>query len=127
MCIRDSDRIDYQLSDADSLHMNLGFTRSWFQTPNSYDGQDATAWSGYNCLNLGYSAQCNGLGPNGQVVGSTDQRSQIRTLNIAPTWTAVLNPKAVVTGGVFVRQDQYYYYPSGKDVYKRQIPARRWR
>ena len=107
------DRFDVRPSQSDTFSLNFGFTRSWFQTPNSYDGQDATAWSGYNCLNLGYSAQCNGLGPNGQVVGSTDQRSQIRTLNIAPTWTAVLNPKAVVTGGVFVRQDQYYYYPSG--------------
>jgi len=30
------DRIDYQLSTADSIHLNLGYTRSWFQTPNSY-------------------------------------------------------------------------------------------
>src|SRR5205085_2336823 len=28
------DRLDFQLSNADSLHLNLGFTRSWFQTPN---------------------------------------------------------------------------------------------
>lgn len=33
------DRIDYQLSSTDSLHANLGFTRSWFQTPNTYDEQ----------------------------------------------------------------------------------------
>ena len=106
------DRFDVKASQSDTFSLNFGFTRSWFQTPNSYDGQNATAWSGYNCLTLGYSAQCNGLGPNGQPVGSTDQRSQIRTLNIAPTWTAVLNPKTVLTAGVFVRQDQYYYYPS---------------
>ncbi len=31
------DRLDLQLSSADSLHMNFGYTRSWFQTPNSYD------------------------------------------------------------------------------------------
>jgi hypothetical protein len=31
------DRIDYQFSDADTFHLNLGFTRSWFQNPNSYD------------------------------------------------------------------------------------------
>jgi hypothetical protein len=106
------DRFDVRPSQSDTFSLNFGFTRSWFQTPNSYDGQNATAWSGYNCQTIGYSADCNGLGPNGQVVGSTDQRSQIRTLNIAPTWTAVLNPKTVFTGGVFVRQDQYYYYPS---------------
>jgi hypothetical protein len=106
------DRFDVKASQSDTFSLNFGFTRSWFQTPNSYDAQDAAAWSGYNCLNLGYSAQCNGLGPNGQVVGSTDQRSQIRTLNLAPTWTAVLNAKTVLTAGGFVRQDQYYYYPS---------------
>ncbi len=27
------DRVDYQLSNADSIHANLQFTRSWFQTP----------------------------------------------------------------------------------------------
>ena len=31
------DRVDYQLSPADSVHLNLGFTRSWFQNPNSFD------------------------------------------------------------------------------------------
>ena len=31
------DRVDYKLSDADSVHLNLGFTRSWFQNPNSFD------------------------------------------------------------------------------------------
>ena len=40
------DRVDYQLSNADSIHTNLQFTRSWFQTPNSFDQQNATAWSG---------------------------------------------------------------------------------
>src|SRR5205823_3558022 len=31
------DRLDFQISKADSIHLNLGFTRSWFQTPNSFD------------------------------------------------------------------------------------------
>ena len=31
------DRVDFQLSKVDSVHVNLGFTRSWFQTPNSFD------------------------------------------------------------------------------------------
>src|SRR4029077_3992140 len=31
------DRLDFQLSDADSIHLNLGFTRSWFQNPNAID------------------------------------------------------------------------------------------
>ena len=33
------DRFDIQPNQADSLHFNFGFTRSWFQTPNSYDAQ----------------------------------------------------------------------------------------
>jgi len=87
------DRVDYQLSTADSIHLNLGFTRSWFQTPNSYD-------------NLNVVDQL------GNPVGSTDQRSQIQTFNIAPTWTRVLNPNTVFTLGAFVRRDAYNYYPS---------------
>ena len=106
------DRLDFKPSQSNTFSLNFGFTRSWFQTPNSYDAQDATAWSGNNCNNLGYSMQCNGLGPDGQVVGSTDQRSQIRTLNIAPTWTLVMGPHTVFTFAGFARQDQYYYYPS---------------
>ena len=27
------DRVDYQLSTNNSFHLNLGYTRSWFQTP----------------------------------------------------------------------------------------------
>src|ERR1700686_5599804 len=95
------DRVDYQLSTADSIHLNLGFTRSWFQTPNSFDTQDATSWSAFN-----------GLDPNGNVVGPADQRSQIKTFNIAPSWTRVLSSTAVFTFGAFVRRDAYNYYPS---------------
>jgi Carboxypeptidase regulatory-like domain/TonB-dependent Receptor Plug Domain len=95
------DRVDYQLSTADSIHLNLGFTRSWFQTPNSFDTQLATAWSGSG-----------GVDPNGNVVGPADQRSQIQTFNIAPSWTRVLSTNAVFTLGAFVRRDAYNYYPS---------------
>jgi Carboxypeptidase regulatory-like domain len=99
------DRVDYQLSKVDSLHVNLGFTRSWFQTPNSYDAQNATAWSGVVVDNSGF-------GPNGVTVGPADQRSQIKTFNIAPSWTRLLSPTMVFTFGGFVRRDQYNYYPS---------------
>ena len=99
------DRVDYQINTADSLHVNLGFTRSWFQNPNSFDGQNATAWSGAVVDN-------GGLGPNGQPVGPSDQRSQIKTFNIAPSWTRVIDTATVFTLGGFVRHDQYNYYPS---------------
>jgi len=99
------DRVDYQLSSADSLRLNLGFTRSWFQTPNSYDSQLATPWNGVVVAN-------GGLDPNGNVVGPADQRSQIKTFNIAPTWTRLISPTTVFTLGAFVRRDAYNYYPS---------------
>src|SRR5450755_3349391 len=99
------DRVDYQISTGDSIHLNLGFTRSWFQTPNSFDTQNATAWSGLVVDN-------GGLGPNGLPVGRADQRSQIKTFNIAPSWTRALSTDTVFTLGAFIRRDQYNYYPS---------------
>jgi len=100
------DRVDYQFSPGDSVHLNLGFTRSWFQTPNSFDSQDASPWKGV-VVNTG------GIGPNGVPVGPTDQRSQIKTFNIAPSWTRLISNTTVFTLGAFVRRDQYNYYPSG--------------
>ncbi|MGB6483144.1 MAG: TonB-dependent receptor [Candidatus Acidiferrales bacterium] len=99
------DRVDLHVSNADSLELNFGYTRSWFQNPNSFDAQDATAWSGV-VVNDG------GIGPNGQAVGPTDERSEIQTFNIAPSWTRLLNPNTVFTLGAFVRRDGYNYYPS---------------
>jgi len=99
------DRVDYQLSTADSIHLNLGYTRSWFQTPNTYDSQNATPWNGV-VVNNG------GLDPRGDVVGPADQRSQIQTFNVAPTWTRLISSTSVFTLGAFVRRDQFNYYPS---------------
>jgi hypothetical protein len=99
------DRVDFQLSKANSVHLNLGFTRSWFQTPNSFDQQNATAWNGLVVDN-------GGLDPNGNPVGPTDQRSQIKTFNIAPSWTHLVNDNTVFTLGAFVRRDQFNYYGS---------------
>jgi hypothetical protein len=99
------DRVDYQLTSADSIHLNFGFTRSWFQTPNTFDSQFATPWNGVVVSN-------GGLDPNGNVVGPSDQRSQIKTFNIAPSWTRLLSSTAVFTLGAFVRRDQFNYYPS---------------
>ncbi len=99
------DRIDFKPDTPDSFTLNLGFTRSWFQTPNSFDAQSADAWSGLGVAN-------SGLGPNGLPVGSQDQRSQIRTFNIAPSFTHLFGAHTALTLGGNVRQDQYYYYPS---------------
>ncbi len=105
------DRVDYQFSDANSIHLNLGYSRSWFQTPNSLDAQNATPWSGLDGV-LPAAENYGGIAPNGDVVGATDQRSKIGTFNIAPSWTHVLSTTAVFTLGAFVRRDDYNYYPS---------------
>ncbi|MGH9436997.1 MAG: carboxypeptidase regulatory-like domain-containing protein [Terriglobia bacterium] len=92
------DRIDYQFSTKDTAHLNLEYTRSWFQNPNSYDQE----------LHLGL---VNPL--TGAPLGPTDQRSQIKTLNVAPSWTHLINSDTVFALNGWVRQDQYNYYPSG--------------
>ena len=106
------DRVDYQIATNDSLHLNFGYSRSWFQTPNSLDSENATPWSGLHWL-LPQMAAFNGLGPNGDAVGAADQRSKIETFNIAPSWTHVVSTKSIFTLGAFVRRDNYNYYPSG--------------
>ena len=91
------DRFDFKPSEKNTINLNFQFTRSWFQTPNSYDAQDATAWTGLVVDN-------GGLGPNGLPVGPTDQRSQIKTFDIAPTWTRLLNNNTVFTLGGWMRR-----------------------
>jgi Carboxypeptidase regulatory-like domain len=89
------DRVDYNLAKADTLRLNFEYSRSWFQTPNTFDNLSAV---------------------NGNPAGDTDQRSQIGSYNIAPNWTHLISPSAVATFGGFVRHDQYNYYPSN-DVF----------
>jgi hypothetical protein len=100
------DRVDYQVSTGDSIHLNFGYTRSWFQTPNSFDAEFASPW-------FGVVVPDDGFGPNGNLVGPADQRSKINTFNIAPSWTRLITANMVFTLGVFVRRDDYNYYPSG--------------
>jgi Carboxypeptidase regulatory-like domain len=109
------DRLDYKPTGVDTLSLNLNYSRSWFQTPNSYDAEFGTGWT-FNAATLacppGQTGNCGGLGPNGQIVGSQDQRSRIGTFNIAPSWTRLINNETVLTVGAFVRRDEYNYYPS---------------
>ncbi len=95
------DRFDYLLSPKDALHFNFQFTRSWFQTPNSYD-QQFHDFSG--------SVETNPV--TGAPLGPTDQRSKIQTFNIAPTWTHTISPNAVLNVTGYARRDAYNYYPS---------------
>jgi len=91
-------RIDIQITPKTSYHRDFQYSRSWFQTPNTYD-----------TLNLGVPNPINlSLPP----VGQADQRSQIGTLDFAPTITRVINDNTVLNAGAFVRRDAYNYYPS---------------
>jgi hypothetical protein len=105
------DRVDYQISSGDSIHVNFEYSRSWFQTPNNLDAENATPWTGLFGLEP-QMAVFNGSDPNGNIVGPTDQRSKIGTFDIAPSWTRTLNAYSVFTLGAYVRRDNYNYYPS---------------
>jgi hypothetical protein len=97
------DRVDYQFTQVDSVHLNLNYSRSWFQTPNSYDNLNVS-----NVISGGSSPD-----PVFGNVGNTNQLSKIETFDIAPTYTRVLGTNAVLNFGAYVRRDAYNYYPSG--------------
>src|SRR5437870_9924191 len=82
------DRVDLQFTSADSVHLNGGYTRSWFQNPNSFDA----------------------------AASGQDQRAQIKTYNFAPTWTHLFSTSTLLNVGFFARHDQFNYYPSANPL-----------
>ena len=102
------DRVDYDLTQADAIHLNASYSRSWFQNPNTFDQQLHTCSAGFECNAAGKAV----IPGTQTLLGQTDQRSKIGTFNIAPTWVRILNPDTVFTFGGFARKDQYNYYPS---------------
>jgi hypothetical protein len=100
------DRIDYNFSAVDSLHLDLSYSRSWFQTPNTYDNLNVK-----NVISEGTTSS-----PVFGSVGNTDQRSKIGTINVSPTYTRIIGNHAVFNLGAFVRRDNYHYYPSGNPL-----------
>lgn len=100
------DRVDYDFNSANSIHLDSNYSRSWFQTPNAYQ-------------NLGVSnIVAGGATPNPAfgIVGETDQRSQIGTYNISPTYTRVISQNAVLNWTFYTRRDAYNYYPSNNPL-----------
>ena len=91
------DRFDYQLSNVSSIHTNVQYTRSWFQTPNSYDSQF-------------------GFVQSGEDPSQTDQRSKIETFDFAPTYTRTIGANSVFNFGPYIRRDSYHYYPSNNPL-----------
>jgi hypothetical protein len=100
------DRIDDQFTTVDSVHLNLNYSRSWFQNPNSYDNLNVQ-----NVVSGG-----SGADPVFGNVGNTDQHSKIETFNIAPTYTRVVGKDSVFNFGPYIRKDSYNYYPSGNPL-----------
>jgi hypothetical protein len=78
------DRIDWQPDSANLFHLNLGGSRSRFETPNSYD----TAAAGQ------------------------DQRSEIRNANLAFGWNHIFSPSLLTAFTPFYRHEEAQYFPS---------------
>ncbi len=100
------DRVDRTLTPNDAVRLNLGVSRSWFQTPNTFDNVGVQ-----NVVSAGTTQT-----PVFANVGNTDQRSKILTFNVAPTYTRTIGAYAVFTFGTFVRRDGYNYYPSNNPL-----------
>ncbi len=90
------DRVDFQLTRADSIHANFQYTRSWFQTPITIDNQNVAVTDPLT----------------GTPLPPQDQRALIRTFNIAPVWTRLISATTLFTLGAYVRQDKFGYFPS---------------
>lgn len=78
------DRVDFHKSEQDLFQVNMSASRSWFQNPNQYDQQAA-----------------------GQ-----DQRGQIFSYNVSPSWTHLLSASSLFSVNPYLRQDNFHYYPS---------------
>jgi hypothetical protein len=78
------DRFDYSFSTKDALHVNLFLARNNFQQPNTFDQQ--------------------ALGQ--------DQHQLVRSINFAPGYVHVFNPRTILTVNPYYRLDQVKYFPS---------------
>lgn len=76
------DRIDFQPTGKDSLHLDLLAARNWMQIPNTYDQP------------------------------RQDQRQKVISYNIAPGYQRTINARTLMTVNAFARRDQVDYYPS---------------
>ncbi len=76
------DRLDFQPSSKDVLHLDLFAARNWIQIPNSFD-------------QLGQ-----------------DQVQRVLTWNIAAGYQRTLSPNYLLTVNPYIRKDEFNYYPS---------------
>jgi hypothetical protein len=76
------DRVDYNPTVRDALHLNLYVARNWFQVPNDLDQL------------------------------SQDQKQRVLTWNIAPGYQHTFGAQSLLTINLFARRDQVNYYGS---------------
>ncbi len=76
------DRLDWQPTSRDVVHLNLFTARNWFQVPNSYDQL------------------------------TQDQKQRVLTWNIAPGYQHIFSPHTLLTLNAYARRDQVNYYAS---------------
>ena len=76
------DRMDFQPSGKDALHLNLMAARNWMQVPNTYDQ------------------------------ARQDQKQKVVSFNIAPGYQHTIDARTLVTVNAFFRRDRVNYYPS---------------
>ena len=98
------DRIDYQISAA-----NSATSTSTTPAPGSRPPTPTTASTPPSGPP---TRPVYAIGPNGAAVGPADQRAQIQTVNLAPSYTHVINTSTVFNAGYFFRRDGFNYYPS---------------
>ena len=99
------DRVDYSITQADSIHLDLNYSRSWFQTPNSYDN--------LNVQNVQTTGPNSGTSANPTFVdvGNANQGSKINTFNVSPTYTRIISNNSVFNLGAFVRKRSLWLLP----------------
>src|SRR2546427_526093 len=76
------DRVDYQVTPNDIVHLNLFAARNWFQIPNSLDQLPQ------------------------------DERQKVVTWSIAPGYQHSFSSKKLLTVNPYIRKDQLEYFPS---------------
>ena len=76
------DRLDYQPTGKDVIHLNLFAARNWIQIPNDLDQL------------------------------AQDQRQRVLTWNIAPGYQHTINSHTLLTINPYIRKDQFNYYGS---------------
>jgi Carboxypeptidase regulatory-like domain len=78
------ERLDDKATDATRLQLNTSLSRSWFETPNTFD----------------------------QEAQGQNQRQTVVSLNVAPQFVHIFSPHAFVQTNLWARQDKIRYRPS---------------